>query len=97
MNNKEAIRITKDQLSKIDFKEVDKENHPTYDINAVQRMLKIATNKTMISGKLTTVMFQSEKRGIFMVKSSILMAGDEFVVLKGGYTIPIKSIIQIKQ
>ena len=60
-------------------------------------MLKIATNKTMISGKLTTVMFQSEKRGIFMVKSSILMAGDEFVVLKGGYTIPIKSIIQIKQ
>lgn len=93
----QTIRISKDQLSKLDYKAVDEKKYPNRDLSAILRMLKVATNKTMNSKKLTTVIFQSKKRGIFTVKSSILMAGNEFVVFKGGFTLPIKSIIQIKQ
>lgn len=93
----QTIRISKDQLSKLNFTSVDEEKYPKRDLPTIVRMLKVATNKTMNSKKLTTVIFQSKKRGIFTVKSSILMAGNDFVVFKGGYTLPIKSIIQIKQ
>jgi len=93
----QTIQISKDQLSKLNFKAVDEEEYPNRDLTTIYRMLKVATNKTINSKKLTTVVFQSKKRGIFTVKSSILMTGKEFIVFKGGFTLPIKSIIQIKQ
>lgn len=95
MNNYSILRISANQLSVLKFEKVDQKKHPERDLKNILRMLKIATNKTMHGKKLTTVIFQSKKRGIFSVKSSILMAGKDFVVFKGGHTLPIKSIIQV--
>lgn len=96
MENESTIRIGKDQLTKLHFDEVNSEHFPERNLNNIKRMLKVATNKTINPKKMTTVVFQSKNRGLFHVRASILMAGRDFVVFKGGQTLPIKSIVHVK-
>ncbi len=90
-----SVRIHKDQLGKLFFAEADKTNHPDSSLSSIKMMLKVAINQTTHSKKLSTIVFQTRNRGILQVKSSILMAGKDFIVLKGGQSLPIKSIVQV--
>lgn len=90
-----SIQIHKDQLSKVLFGEVNKTSSPDLNLSSIDMALKVAINKTMNSRKLSIVVFQTKNRGIFQVKSSILMQGSDFIVLKGGKSIPVKSIIKV--
>ena len=90
-----SIQIHKDQLSKVLFGEVNKTSSPDLNLSSIDMALKVAINRTMNSRKLSIIVFQTKNRGIFQVKSSILMQGSDFIVLKGGKSIPVKSIIKV--
>ncbi|MFT6246789.1 MAG: hypothetical protein ACJA0U_003550 [Salibacteraceae bacterium] len=90
-----SIQIDKDQLDKVLFGDAHKTTSPDLNISSIQMSLKVAINSTMNSRKLSTIVFQTKNRGIFQIKSSILMQGKDYIVLKGGRSIPVKSIIKV--
>ncbi|MFT6502782.1 MAG: hypothetical protein ACJASQ_002913 [Crocinitomicaceae bacterium] len=90
-----SIQIHKDQLDKVLFGDANKTSSPDLNSSSIEMSLKVAINRTMNSRKLSTIVFQTKNRGIFHVKSSILMQGTDYIVLKGGKSIPVKSIIKV--
>jgi hypothetical protein len=90
-----SIQIHKDQLDKVLFGDANKTTSPDLNLSSIQMSLKVAINSTMNSRKLSTIVFQTKNRGIFQIKSSILMQGKDYIVLKGGKSIPVKSIIKV--
>lgn len=90
-----SIQIHKDQLEKVLFGEANQTSSPDLYLSSIQMALKVAINRTMNSRKLSTIVFQTKNRGIFQVRSSILMSGKDYIVLKGGKSIPVKSIIKV--
>ena len=56
--------------------------------------LKVAINRTMNSRKLFATVFQTKNRGIFQIKSWILMQGTDYIVLKAGKSIPVKVLLK---
>lgn len=88
------IKINKSELKKISFSDnvvLDKASQITRDnqLKGAIVMKKDGTGRVDIT-------FQSKDRGEFRVVSPILTAGEDFLVLKGGQTIPIKCITAIK-
>jgi hypothetical protein len=88
-----TIKINKTELSKISYNHeavLDKKYQNDRD-----NLLKAAIGKNKDGTGKVEITFQSINRGKFKVTSAILTAGKEFIVLRGGQTIPINSITNI--
>jgi hypothetical protein len=88
-----TIKINKTELKKISFTEKEVLDQPNQKersnlLNAAIRKKKDGTGKVGIT-------FKTKNRGSFKVATAILTAGEDFLVIKGGQTIPIKSITKI--
>lgn len=88
------IKISKSELKKISFSENEVLDRAS-QIGRDNQLKGAILMKKDGSGKVD-ITFQSKNRGKFRVISPILTAGEEFLVLKGGQTIAIKSITSIK-
>jgi hypothetical protein len=88
-----TIKINKTELAKISF---IKETILSGKEQAERAtLLKSAIMKAKDGSGKVNITFESKNRGKFEVLAAILTAGQEFLILKGGQTIPISSIIKI--
>lgn len=88
-----AIRIHKTELKKISFAENEVLEKPLKK-ERDNRLIAAIRKKKDGTGKVG-ITFQTKNRGNFKVVSSILTAGKDFLIIKGGQTIPINSILKI--
>lgn len=91
----EPIEIRKRELNKVSFGNANQVKDYARNENEIRKLLKVASNKLSIRKKKSMITFLTKKRGIMKVASSVLMAGKDFIVLKGGETIPIKSVLRV--
>lgn len=87
------IKINKSELKKLSFKDVEALNNKKQ--RELERHLAAAIQKDKDGTGKVEISFQTEKRGLFKVISPILTAGEEFLILKGGESIPLNSITKI--
>jgi hypothetical protein len=87
------IKINKSELNKISFSQEEVLAKKFQDERTT--LLKSAIGKKKDGTGKVEITFQSKERGKFKVVTPILTAGKEYLVIKGGQTIPINSIIKI--
>jgi hypothetical protein len=87
------IKINKTELNKISFAEENVLDEKSKNDRANRLIVAIGRHKDG-TGRVE-ITFQTANRGKFKVFCAILTAGKEYIEIKGGQTIPIKSIIKI--
>lgn len=90
MNIANALKIEKAELRSVKFDAV-----PGQDLISKQKILRALKNATGMKNKMdnrVAIIFRSKHHGLLKVIGTVLMTGKEFVVLRGGQTIPINCI-----
>jgi hypothetical protein len=88
-----SIKIYKTELKKISFgisEELDRKSQ-----KEKSNRIMVAIGKYKDGSGKVEITFQTKNRGKFKVLSAILAAGEDYIMLKGGQNIPIKSITKI--
>lgn len=94
MKNTKSIQIKTSQIHKLEFGNALQQRNPNQSLE-IGEMLKIAANKMGASGMKVAITFLSKNRGLFKIVDTVLMSGREYLVLKGGTTIPLSSVVRI--
>ncbi|CAG5081772.1 hypothetical protein [Parvicella tangerina] len=93
MKKNKIIEINKDQLSKLEFKKVNKSKREHKKWELMQKLKAAQVKRKDGDGKVNITLKTS--RGLFSVSAAILMIGNDFVVLRGNIYIPIKSVLNV--
>ncbi len=90
----EVLKIYKTQIHKLNLskKEVLRLNT---EIKERKHLLKAAVLKRKDGDGKVNITIQTEDRGDFKIYAAVLMAGKEFVELKGGYYLPTRCIKKV--
>lgn len=94
MRNTKTIQINTSQIHKLGFGNAHVQHDQERSLE-IREMLKIAANKMGASGMKVAITFLSKNRGLFKIVDTVLMSGREYLVLKGGVTIPLSSVVRI--
>ena len=89
-----ATEITKDDILDLKFPE---EDVLTTDVKRSSRWLtlKKAANGWDQPRSEKNIIFKSQKQGIKSVVSSVIKTQSEYVILSGGYVLPMRSIYEV--
>lgn len=95
INQKKAyLEIDKDQLYKLNFAQHEVLKKPKR-IQERKRKIKVAVANSKGTDNKVSILFHSAQRGLLKVRTSVLTAGQDFIVLKGGYIMPIQCIRKV--
>lgn len=92
--NRNILQIDKSEIDKL---ELVSDSYVIGDLRKRNLMnkLKVAIRKPSEDDGVSIIV-ASKNRGLFKIKSAILNMGPEFIMLKGGTMIPLKSIVNIR-
>lgn len=93
MDDHKPLRLDKKQLHKIKFKRKDALRTKELRAKRAKMLRKAAQMQIEDAVKIT---FESAYHGFLSIVAPLIMLGSDYVVLKGGHMIPIKSIISAK-
>ncbi|WP_066759711.1 hypothetical protein [Crocinitomix algicola] len=93
MTKAKPIDLQENQLHKIAFQNADALPSKLKRNQRNKALIKAASMNLKSACKIT---FESKYHGLLSITAPILMAGDAFVVLKGGKLIPKHSIVSVK-
>jgi len=88
----EVIDISSDQLSKLHFEQTINSGKDIRE--TVVKKLQASVNRPLKKRQASKITFETD-RGIFQVCSPIISFSKDFMTVKGGYTIPICSVIKV--
>lgn len=93
MSKMNVLNIVSTELQKIQFLK----NAPQDDKLNKQRRRKLEKSAQLgIRDFKTKIAFESVKRGILQIESAVIAVTKDYVVLKGGSTIPISAIREVR-
>ena len=90
----EIIKIYKTQIHKLNLSQKEVLSSNT-KIKERKNLLKAAVIKRKDGDGKVNITIQTEDRGDFKIYSAVLMAGKDFVELKGGNYLPIRCIKKV--
>lgn len=90
---KKILEIDKKELPKIKFSQIESLKNKSRKIYSEKRQLiKVAVS----SKDNVTIIIKSLKRELIKIVAPILHTGRDYIMVKGGYMIPINSIVKIQ-
>lgn len=87
-----VIDINNDQISKLHFEQTINKGQDIRE--TVVKKLKASMIRPLKKRQSLKIIFETD-RGNFRIDSSIISLSNDFMTVKGGYTIPICSVINV--
>ncbi|MCS5490323.1 hypothetical protein [Algoriphagus limi] len=90
-----SVRIEKEQIGAINFTKREVLSNPEQIKQRLATLHRSQTLGNLLHTKVR-ISFLSVDQNLYEVYTTVWAVGSEFVVLKGGITIPIRSIIKVE-
>jgi len=90
----EAKEITKKEILDLKFPEKDVLDSDRKRTNRWLNLKAASFKKNKLKSE-QKIVFKSEKKGFLSVTSRVIVAQSKYIILSGGYVLPMRSIVQV--